>query len=288
LMPPRIKIRARDLERSQPNKRQLSISELSSPKNSFLSTNQSPVQDPFQNIRLDGSSIPTLRPICPSKRSTPRASTAGLQLPNLPLPVDEKCPFLIAPDSQRSQCRSTRSMNHCNSEAILSNVKPNLIFHASKRILPSGVKQPIKPKIPVPIEITNPSKESGISRSKIKSIVAFNFKREIRTPCFSFDTISSQKKNLQFSESESCGSESTALPQSGEISGYEISPSKVKVSQGQNNKEAYDRIKRLILDTDCLNMPDDPREMSFGDVYQMPETTKRPIKLVSPRMHFRN
>ncbi|CAG9314597.1 unnamed protein product [Blepharisma stoltei] len=284
LVPPRLKIRARDLEHSQTNARVHSVSELSSPRNSFLDSKNSPVQDPFLNIRLNGSNIPTLRPICPSKRSTPRASTADIKIPTLSLPLDDKIPFALATDSQRSHCNSTKSLAHCQSESALKNRKPNLIFNASKRSLPFEAKQPIKPKLSVPANI----KESSKMRAKIKPVAIFDFKREIRTPCFSFNSVGSQKKKVQVSESESCGSESTALPQSGEISSYELTLNNIKVNQGQGNKEAYDRIKKLILDVDSLDASDDPREMSFGNICQMPLTYKRPIKLVSPRMHFHN
>lgn len=230
---------------------------------------------------MDGTSIPTLRPTIPSKRSTPRASTAELHVPKLSIPLETKIPFLPAPVSQRVQSRSTRSMANSQSEAVLPNIKPKLIFPSTKKILPSDTKQPIKVNIPVPAEIVTTSRDPVKRRTKIKPIAAFNFKREIKTPCFSINALATQRKIGMVSESESCGSESTALPQSGEISGYELTPGK-KSTGGETNKEAYDRIKKLILESE--SGMDDPREMSFGNIGE----TRKSFKLTTPRRHYGN
>lgn len=272
-LPSRLKIRAKDLEHSHSTAHMLSLSELTSPKNSFSTSKQSTVQDPFLNMRLAGTTVPTLRPTCPSKRSTPRASTAILQVPTLPIPFESVVPLLPVSNSQRRISISARNLGISNSGSILPNIKPKILFPSAKKIMDLSAKQPIKVMQKAKVE-SQPS--SARSRSKINSIPVFNFKRDIKTPYFSINQISSPKKIGHMSESESYGSESTALPQSGEISGFELSPAK-KVSH-ESNTQAYDRIKKLILDASIRDSVSDLRDMSFGNIRCSSERP-RPTKL---------
>ncbi|CAG9327074.1 unnamed protein product [Blepharisma stoltei] len=238
----RIKIRAKNIDTSIQSSHKYSFSEINSPNEFQTLSKSSSVKDPFLNMRQAGLGVPTLRPSCPPKKSASRNSICNLPAPKMSLPSKLKLNIQSPCLSSRTPNKPKIALSRNNSAYDL--LAPIIETSSRKSLIPFSPKTKIRiPNMEKDLLLKSQRNCEGMTR------------RDLKTPNFNTNAY---QKHCNTSESESYGSESTVLPQSGEISIYEGG-----VERSESNADAYERIKKLMTENE-KGEEESPYDVSFG------------------------
>ncbi|CAG9332414.1 unnamed protein product [Blepharisma stoltei] len=214
--------------------RKPSILQLSSPRNVLATTRQSPIQDPFLNMRQFGTSSPKLRPICPLKHLCSGTQSLNSSKSQRCLGIEKQSKPLSVPELSNKKRVLARNNSACVFPPISTrNSKP---IRESKNF--AKELKDIQLRIPILREDFLTKRDKRHEREKFD--FRMSQREEPTTPYFSGNSQASFRKHTDINFEN----ESTALPGNDETE-FKLTFSG-KAVRDYNVLEACSRLNNLI------------------------------------------